>query len=225
MYNKPLTLLTAPSETVHTFTQHRGFHIVSRLHNSLIGISENTDLIAGVYEGGLKVWECGNDLMDYLSKNVSLEGKRVLELGCGHGIPGIYCANAGAREVVFQDYNEEVLCHVTMTNFERNCEGKNSRFYSGGWGDFSQLGKFDIILTADTIYQVECYDSLLMAISSTLDNNGECYVACKAFYFGVGGGTESFTQAAQSKGFNVECVKEIQEIASIRHILKLKHLN
>lgn len=37
---------------------------------------------------------------------------RVLELGCGHGLPGLLCLLAGA-EVHFQDYNGEVcLCVV-----------------------------------------------------------------------------------------------------------------
>ena len=172
------------------------------------------------------MWECGIDLMDYLIENVSIEGNRVLELGCGHGIPGIYCAKESATEVVFQDYNEEVLRNVTMPNFKRNCADKNSKFYSGGWADYSELGGgFDLILTADTIYSVASYDSLLEAIRTTLNSTGECYVACKAFYFGVGGGTEFFTSAAQAKGFAVECVKEILEIASVRHILKLTHLS
>lgn len=225
MYNKPLAPILSFTDLPHSYTQIRGFSLVSKLHNSILGIAENTDLIAGVYEGGLKVWECGIDLMEYLKENVSIEGKRVLELGCGHGIPGIHCANEGAIEVVFQDYNEEVLRSVTMPNFRRNCGDRNSRFYSGAWGDYSELGGFDVILTADTIYSVDSYESLLEAIRTTLNSTGECYVACKAFYFGVGGGTEFFTTAAQAKGFAVECVKEIFEIASVRHILKLTHLS
>lgn len=47
--------------------------------------------------GGLKLWECAVDLIQYLREaaatgELSLEGARVLELGCGHGLPGIYAA-------------------------------------------------------------------------------------------------------------------------------------
>ena len=49
---------------------------------------KKSDLISGVYEGGLKVWECSFDLVDYILKKRSedpewLKGKTVLELGCG----------------------------------------------------------------------------------------------------------------------------------------------
>jgi protein-histidine N-methyltransferase len=42
-----------------------------------------SDLVRGVYEGGLKTWECSVDLVDYLnSVSVSrdVQGKRVLEV-------------------------------------------------------------------------------------------------------------------------------------------------
>ena len=51
-----------------------------------------SDLISGVYEGGLKVWECSFDLIEHLhtrcnstdsAQYLELRGKRILELGCG----------------------------------------------------------------------------------------------------------------------------------------------
>ena len=69
---------------------------------------DTTDLIPGVYEGGLKVWECSIDLCRYLaqiiydldnksskkdavhmavSKAIAYSGS-TMELGCGHGLPG-----------------------------------------------------------------------------------------------------------------------------------------
>ncbi|KAL6293515.1 hypothetical protein ACE6H2_001657 [Prunus campanulata] len=55
----------------------------------------NSDLVPGKYEGGLKLWEGSLDLVKALSSEVqnghlSFTGKRVLELGCGHGLPGIF---------------------------------------------------------------------------------------------------------------------------------------
>ena len=65
--------------------------------------------------GGFKLWECAVDLAQYLCREYSLDklitsktdpnfelvGKRVLELGCGQGLPGIVPLLAGA-EVHFQ---------------------------------------------------------------------------------------------------------------------------
>lgn len=66
--------------------------------------------------GGFKLWECAVDLAKFLcqqwdiqegirglssSQATQLESVRVLELGCGHGVPGILAALVGA-EVHFQ---------------------------------------------------------------------------------------------------------------------------
>jgi protein-histidine N-methyltransferase len=42
-----------------------------------------SDLVPGVYEGGLKTWECSVDLVDYLNSTGGLRdvrGKRVMEV-------------------------------------------------------------------------------------------------------------------------------------------------
>ena len=84
----------------------------------LVGVaySAHSDLIPGIYEGGMKIWECTHDLIDYLSTDstVSLSGSCVLELGCGIGLPGIFALMSGAECVHFQDYNHEVLNCLTI---------------------------------------------------------------------------------------------------------------
>lgn len=87
-----------------------------------LGISDVSvsDLISGAYEGGFKLWEGACDLTQVVCSKwlwgcdaqqgqaiqdeqilpEKLTGKRVLELGCGHGLPGIASLLAGA-EVMF----------------------------------------------------------------------------------------------------------------------------
>ncbi|KAJ8361405.1 hypothetical protein SKAU_G00179300 [Synaphobranchus kaupii] len=85
--------------------------------------AQNTDLISGVYEGGLKVWECTYDLLEHLeAEGEAFSGKRVLDLGCGAGLLGILALKRGAREVHFQDYNSTVIERVTLPNVLLNCE-------------------------------------------------------------------------------------------------------
>ena len=45
-------------------------------------VLQQTDIIPGVYEGGLKTWECSIDLVKYLSEqpNEAFENKTVLEV-------------------------------------------------------------------------------------------------------------------------------------------------
>jgi predicted nicotinamide N-methyase len=69
---------------------------------------------------------------------------------------------------------------------------------AGDWRDpaLSELlleangGKlFDVVLTSETVYNVEFIPGLLRAISSVLDKeSGVAYIASKRYYFGIGGG-------------------------------------
>lgn len=72
--------------------------------------SSHSDLLSGVYEGGLKVWECTFDLLNYLEgEGVCFGGASVLDLGCGAGLLGIFALLKGATSVVFQDYVSGLL--------------------------------------------------------------------------------------------------------------------
>lgn len=63
----------------------------------------------------MKLWESAVDLARFLLDRFcdggrtggGMAGMRVLELGCGHGLPGIVCALAGAH-VTFQVQRREV---------------------------------------------------------------------------------------------------------------------
>ncbi|KAL9411390.1 hypothetical protein AB3S75_045061 [Citrus x aurantiifolia] len=119
----------------------------------------NSDLVPGVYEGGLKLWEGSIDLvkalrLDVQNGNISFSGKHVLELGCGHGLPGIFACLEGAAVIHFQDFNAEVLRYLTIPNvianvpkklqpaptIETNCQsGAEVRFFAGDWSQIHQL--------------------------------------------------------------------------------------
>ncbi|KIM42252.1 hypothetical protein M413DRAFT_70611 [Hebeloma cylindrosporum] len=94
-----------------------------------------SDLVPGVYEGGLKAWECSLDLVDYLeglkdsSSFKGFSGCNILELGCGTAVPSIYLLheifssiNGRTGEphtgtiLHLQDYNASVLQLVTLPN-------------------------------------------------------------------------------------------------------------
>ncbi|XP_058166085.1 histidine protein methyltransferase 1 homolog [Dasypus novemcinctus] len=126
--------------------------------------ASHSDLITGVYEGGLKIWECTFDLLAYFTKTkVKFVGKKVLDLGCGSGLLGIIVFKGGAKEIHFQDYNSIVIDEVTIPNVVANCtlepEGNDvnepdvkrcrksklaqelgkCHFFSGEWSDFCKL--------------------------------------------------------------------------------------
>ncbi|XP_006872719.1 PREDICTED: histidine protein methyltransferase 1 homolog [Chrysochloris asiatica] len=143
---------------VSTLNVFPGQNIVSKCFSS------HSDLITGVYEGGLKIWECTFDLLAYFAKaKLNFARKKVLDLGCGSGLLGIMAFKRGAKEIHFQDYNSLVIDEVTVPNVVANStleeeendrnepimkRGRKSklaqelfkcRFFSGEWSEFCGL--------------------------------------------------------------------------------------
>ncbi|CAG0895483.1 unnamed protein product, partial [Darwinula stevensoni] len=136
------------------------------------------DCVPHVYEGGLKIWEGSLDLVHYLKDNTnsSLKGKRVLELGCGFGLPGLYAYIQGAR-VTFQDFNQEVLESCTVVNALLNANEKNEvehdcEFIQGDWSILASILEpraFDVILSSETIYNSQSVPHLCDLLKHSLD--------------------------------------------------------
>nr|CAG8459175.1 12412_t:CDS:10 [Entrophospora candida]CAG8478279.1 10400_t:CDS:10 [Entrophospora candida] len=228
--------------------------------SNILELSIKNDLIEGVYEGGLKTWECSFDLLDYFIndlQNFDFDNiNKILELGCGTSLPGIYLLSKySSLKVDFQDYNEQVLKLITIPNIllntilrsklkeinEKNEEIeiikndklfnqlKKSRFFMGDWGDLvdvinidSEENKYDMIITSETIYNINSLPKLYNVIKNTLKRpNGVAYVAAKSIYFGVGGSMLTFREfVEQDNIFEVKLVKTVEAFVK-REILQL----
>jgi predicted nicotinamide N-methyase len=63
---------------------------------------------------GHKVWPSSWLLIDYLKKTKLVAGKRVMDLGCGWGLTGIYCAKQHRALVTCVDIDDAVEPYVTV---------------------------------------------------------------------------------------------------------------
>jgi SAM-dependent methyltransferase len=157
-----------------------------------LAVAESSQVVeAGVYEGGRELWECAIDLVEWLAAHRRASGT-VLELGCGRGLPGLWCLKRGAQQVVFSDYDADVLERYTRVDAAR--VGGRSFFYGGDWRGLPAaltgdgFGTFDLMLSAETAYREDTTRSLVECIARTLSATGEAVVATKRYYFGCGGG-------------------------------------
>jgi len=207
------------------------------------------DVVPGKYFGGLKVWSCAVDLAlavhragssanvpatlpasgatPYLELLVALKqsmsgaGAKVMELGCGHGLPGMAALACGALDVSFHDYNYEVveacllrnLCATFSDNLRKVAISRRKhlvsydsravvRAGSGDWGslapaepDTAEPILFDVILGADVTFDDASTDSFVACVARLLRPGGAAFIGTKRYYFGTGGGVGAIEAA------------------------------
>jgi predicted nicotinamide N-methyase len=107
---------------------------------------------------GVMLWPASIALAhDVLSRADQLQGKRVLELGAGTGMPGIVAASLGAQ--VLQIDRNEVALHLCALNKERN-RATSIDLRSAEWETFHSDEKFDLILGSDVLYVTTMHDRM-----------------------------------------------------------------
>ena len=100
---------------------------------------------------GNKFWNSSFLVMDYLRKNPLKKNVRILEIGCGWGLLGIYCAKQFNAKVTGIDADENVLpfleLHADINGVK--IDGKKMTFQQM---TTEKLKKFDVILGADICF-------------------------------------------------------------------------
>ena len=218
--------------------------------SGLASITRHSDVVRSVYEGGYKLWECAIDLCRHLHQlqhsGTPPDCSRVLELGCGHGLCGLWALmEGGAQHVTFHDLNAEVITDLTLPTVAFNVQQRHTpplsqpdtiaqlslhtAFLSGDWSSPSLLAllprhSHTLILTSDTLYHTSSIPALLRVIQHTLAADGVALVASKRYYFGVGGGTVELMRRVERDG-TMECEVVIvleDGHSNIREVVRLR---
>jgi predicted nicotinamide N-methyase len=105
--------------------------------------------------GGV-VWPCSRALCRWMGNNVhDLRGARVLELGAGTGVCGIYAAALGASRVLLTDDDRPALLSLARSNVSLNAglyaEGADIQVQALVWGQRAAMDvdQFDVVLGSD----------------------------------------------------------------------------
>jgi predicted nicotinamide N-methyase len=109
-----------------------------------LGISSAAWPIFGVVWASSEV--LAHHMLDY-----KIEGKRILEVGCGIALTSLLL-NHRSADITATDYHPEVEPFL-LQNTQLN-QGRAIPFVRTGWGDTdSGLGKFDLVIGSDLLYE------------------------------------------------------------------------
>lgn len=119
----------------------------------------------------VEIWPASIAAARLLVRWGPLRGKRVLDLGCGLGVPGIAAASVGAS-VTFADRQTDALAFACW-NAQRAHEDRlaaDARLCD--WSQGQVEGQFDLLVLADVSYRPVHHRPLLRHIESCLGPRG-----------------------------------------------------
>ncbi|KAI9795992.1 MAG: nicotinamide n-methyltransferase [Piccolia ochrophora] len=136
---------------------------------------------------GHLLWNAGRTVADYLEEHAdeTVQGKDVLELGAGAGLPSLVCSIKGARKVVVTDYPDADLIenlkqNISSSTFQENTPNIHAVGYL--WGNPTEVitsylddpsAGFDLLILADLLFNHSEHLKLLSTVTQTLKKSPE----------------------------------------------------
>lgn len=117
-----------------------------------------------------EIWPSAIGLGQHLFEYPAPSGSKVLELGCGIGVAGIFAAASGL-EVTGSDYEEDALAFASY-NAILNRQEDHVRFRFLDWRTPDLDQKFSIIIGSDILYERPNHGPIQELIDQTLEPGG-----------------------------------------------------
>ncbi|GAA5916796.1 hypothetical protein JCM5296_007394 [Sporobolomyces johnsonii] len=134
--------------------------------------------VEGTYANS--VWNASILLADKIaSEEIEVRGKRVLELGCGLGLPGIVAASKGAQLVVLSDFDDARMLHdleqgVAEALPARGDAQSRVRVVGHTWGTpiepllAASPAGYDLVLVSDCVWHPSLHAPLVHTLVALL---------------------------------------------------------
>ena len=120
-----------------------------------------------------------------------LQGKRVLEIGCGYGELSLYIARAGAAKIIGLDLDAE---RIDVANQQlKDCVDSNGtenkvEFYCCDPRDLPSSAMFDVVVSRDTLEHIQNVEGVVDDIVRRLPPCGRLYIGAGPLYRSPYGG-------------------------------------
>ena len=144
-----------------TYRQAFGLKILNANHASIRQLKRDGH-VAELH--GHKFWNSSYLIMNYLANNPLPRKTRVLEIGCGWGLLGLYCAKKYGSRVHGIDADENVFPYLQVHAEENGISmTAEKRTFSQLTVDY--LRRFDVVIGADICYWDEMTGQLYNLIN------------------------------------------------------------
>lgn len=134
-----------------------------------------TDLLDLPFWG--KIWEAGIFLAAYLAAQPVVPERRILEIGAGVGVSGLFAAAFG-HQVTLSDYQDEIL-DFTRANALLN-DLHHVPILKIDWREFVPREPYDCIVGSEVVYHRPSYDALVQFLDRSLAPGGTIFLAKSA---------------------------------------------
>ena len=167
-----------------------------------------------------ELWASALALSQYLvASKIDFQGKKILEIGAGLGLPSIVAAKLGA-DVCVSDYLPEAV-DFSRKNFEKN--NLTADFQILDWRTPDKSFAADIVLAADVAYEKRMFEYLPLAFKAFCKPNGTILLSEPNR-----GLAQFFLQNLHNQGFEVEKITIPVTLFNFEHtinVLKIKVLD
>ncbi len=120
-----------------------------------------------------EIWPAAIILSEFVSGEIDIRGKNIIEIGAGVGMVSVAAACAGGN-VLATDYSEEALRFIRLNAMNN---GADLRWERLDWRSIQCRDRFDILLAADVLYERVNLLPIINALGKLLTPEGCAYIA------------------------------------------------